>query len=66
MKLEQALKDYYKTCLLAKEMHAKEHNDKQVEYFTVMLVALMAVAFLGEVDLSQDYKEVMEQVKKES
>lgn len=66
MKLEQALKDYYKTCLLAKEMHAKEHNDKQVEYFTVTLIALMAVAFLGEVDLSQDYKEVMEQVKKES
>lgn len=66
MKLERALKDYYKTCLLAKEMHAKEHNDKQVEYFTVTLIALMAVAFLGEVDLSQDYKEVMEQVKKES
>lgn len=66
MKLEQALRQYYKTCLLAKEMHAKEHNDKQVEYFTVTLIALMAVAFLGEVDLSQDYKEVMEQVKKES
>lgn len=66
MKLEQALKDYYKTCLLAKEMHAKEHNDKQVEYFTVILIALMAVAFLGEVDLSQDYKEVMAQVEKES
>lgn len=66
MKLEQALKDYYKTCLLAKEMHAKEHNDKQVEYFSVILASLMAVAFLGEVDLSQDYKEVMEQVKKES
>ena len=65
MKLEQALRQYYKTCLLAKEMHAKEHNDKQVEYFTVTLIALMAVAFLGEVDLSQDYKEVMEQVKKE-
>lgn len=65
MKLEQALKDYYKTCLLAKEMHAKEHNDKQVEYFSVILASLMAVAFLGEVDLSQDYKEVMEQVKKE-
>ena len=66
MKLEQALKDYYKTCLLAKEMHAKEHNDKQVEYFSLILVALQTVAFLGETDLSKAHKEVMEQVKKES
>lgn len=63
MKLEQALKDYYKVCLSAREAHKKNKDDKQVEYLSAILAALMAVAFLGEVDLSQDYKEVMEQVK---
>lgn len=63
MKLEQALKDYYRVCLAAREMHKKNKNIKQVEYFSCIVTALQTLAFLGEIDLSQEHKKVLEQAK---
>ena len=56
MKLEQALRQYYNFCVAARDSHMKSGDEKQVEYFSLIIMALQTVAFLGETNLNQDQK----------